>query len=284
MRRPRRRGERGLDGCAGRQDLPEEEQGLDGCAGLQDLLMECQILQITPPAQEAFESGTLLLPGSPVPGAQSAAVWSDVLVNSTLVVFFALLVLLNMRTFIHIIPQLLPTLSRWKTCLSLDHNIHLCRERGYAALILFVPFCLLADRYSLVRPSLFDTFPPQWRTGAVTGLLLLYVLLRRLSFSLCGLKVRRREAFLAAHRSSYGYFILMLVLLLASAGVCAIFKCKDLTISHILLVEILLCYLLAVVRKGQILNSFCNPFLTFLYLCGLELIPTGMLTAAVLLL
>ncbi len=246
--------------------------------------MECKILQIAPPAQEAFESGTLLLPASPVPGAESASVWSDVLVNSTLVVVFALLVLLNMRTFIHIIPQLLPTLTRWKTCLSLDHNIHLCRERGYAALILFVPFCLLADRYALVRPSLFDTVPVQWRVGAVTGLLLLYIMLRRICYSLCALKVRRRETFLAAQRSSYGYFILMLVLLLATAGVCTMLKCNDLMVSHILLAEILLCYLLAVVRKGQILNSFCNPFLTFLYLCGLELIPTGMLAAAVVLL
>ncbi len=219
-----------------------------------------------------------------MPEAGAPVVWSDSLVNSTLVVIFALLVLLNMRTFIHIIPQLLPTLTRWKVCLSLDHNIHLCRERSYAALILFVPFCLLADRYGLVHPSVIETLPVGWQVPAVTGFFLIYLLVRRFCHSLCALRGRRPETFLAAYRSSYGYFVLMLLLLLVSVGICHVLGCNELVFNRVLLIEILLCYLLSVVRKGQILRSFCNPFLTFLYLCGLELIPTGMLTAAVLLL
>ena len=246
--------------------------------------MLSHLLQIVPPAQEAFESEKLLLPQDVVPEAGASAVWSDVLVNSTLVVIFALLVLLNMRTFIHIIPQLLPTLTRWKVCLSLDHNIHLCRERSYAALILFVPFCLLADRYSLIHPSIIGTLPRGWQVPAVTGFFLLYLIIRGLCYSLCSVRTHRRETFLAAHRSSYGYFVLLLLLLLASAGICYVIGCNELIISQVLLAEILLCYLLSVVRKGQILRSFCNPFLTFLYLCGLEFIPTGMLAAAVVLL
>ena len=246
--------------------------------------MLSHFLQIVPPAQEAFESGKLLLPQDVMPDTGAPAVWSDSLLNSTLVVIFALLVLLNMRTFIHIIPQLLPTLTRWKVCLSLDHNIHLCRERNYAALILFVPFCLLADRFSLIHPPIIDNLPVGWQVPAVTGFFLLYLLLRAFFYSLCSMGTRRRETFLAAHRSSYGYFVLMLLLLFASVGICYVARCNDLIINRVLFVEIILCYLLSVVRKGQILSSFCNPFLTILYLCGLELIPTGMLVAAIVLL
>ena len=246
--------------------------------------MLSHLLQIVPPAQEAFESGKLLLPQDVTPEAGAAVVWSDSLVNSTLVVIFALLVLLNMRTFIHIIPQLVPTLTRWKVCLSLDHNIHLCRERSYAALILFVPFCLLSDRYCLLLPSAIETLPSGWQVPAVTGLFLTYLIIRRLCYALCSVRTRRRETFLAAHRSIYGYFVLMLLLLLASVGVCYVLRCNALTFNRVLLVETLLCYALFVVREGQILRSFCNPFLTILYLCGLELIPTGLLAAAVVLL
>ena len=246
--------------------------------------MLSHLLQIVPPAQEAFESGKLLLPQSVTSGAETAAVWSDSLVNSTLVVIFALLVLLNMRTFIHIIPQLLPTLTRWKVCLSLDHNIHLCRERSYAALILFVPFCLLSDRYGLIHPSAIETLPTGWQVPAVTGFFFCYLLVRRLCYSLVSLHTRRRETFLAAYRSAYGYFVLMLLLLFASVGICYVLGCNELVFNRVLFVEILVCYTVAVVREGQIFRSFCNPFLTILYLCGLELIPAGMLAAAVVLL
>ena len=246
--------------------------------------MNFHLLQIVPPAQEAFESGKLLLPQSVTSEAEVALVWSDSLVNSTLVVIFALLVLLNMRTFIHIIPQLMPTLTRWKTCLGLDHNIHLCRERNYAALILFVPFCLLADRYGLIHPSRIEALPADWQVPAVTGFFLAYLIVRRLFYALCSLRTRRRETFFAAYRSSYGYFVLMMLLLFASVGICYVLGCNELVFNRVLLGEILVCYLVSVVRKAQILNSFCNPFVTFLYLCGLELIPTGLLAAAVVLL
>ena len=246
--------------------------------------MNGHLLQIVPPAQEAFESGKLLLPQNVASEAGTAVAWSDVLVNSTLVVVFALLVLLNMRTYIHIIPQLVPTLTRWKVCLSLDHNIHLCRERNLAALFLIVPFCLLEDRFGLLHPSIIETLPAGWQVPAVTGFFLAYLILRRIFYALCSFRTRRRETFLAAHRSSYGYFVLMMLLLLASVGICYVFRCNELIFSWVLLIEILFCYLVSVVRKGQILNSFCNPFVTFLYLCGLELIPTGLLAAAVVLL
>ena len=246
--------------------------------------MLSHFLRIVPPAQEAFDSGKLLLPQDVVSEAATSVAWSDSLVNSTLVVFFALLVLLNMRTFIHIIPQLLPTLTRWKVCLNLEHNIHLNRERNYAALILFVPFCLLSDRYGLLHPSILDTLSPGWQAPAVICFFIFYLLLRRLCYSFCSMGTRRRETFLAAYHSAYGYFVLMQLLLFASVGLCHILGCDEAVFHEVLLIETIFFYSLAVVRESQILNSFCNPFLTILYLCGLELIPTGMLAAAVVLL
>jgi hypothetical protein len=38
-------------------------------------------------------------------------------------------------------------------------------------------------------------------------------------------------------------------------------------------------YAIFIVRKHQFLLSGCNPFATFLYLCTLEILPTGILIA-----
>ena len=45
-------------------------------------------------------------------------------------------------------------------------------------------------------------------------------------------------------------------------------------------IELALFYGVFLIRKCQILSTFCNPFTTFLYLCALELLPTGLLAAS----
>ena len=83
-----------------------------------------------------------------------------------------------------------------------------------------------------------------------------------------------------AYRAGYTFFILLMMLLLATVGILYLAGVDDLVISRFLLVETGIVYLIYVLRRGQILSVSCNPLTTFLYLCGLELLPTGLLVAS----
>lgn len=234
------------------------------------------------PASEAFRSSILMLPQEALVSSDSAGMaWSDCLVNSTVVVVFALLVILNLKSIVHIFPSLVACITRWKRCVNLDASIQLSRERNSLALIMFVPFCLIADRYDVLLPEFVTGVPIYWQAAAATAFFMAYLLVRKLAYFACAMRVSRAETFATAYTSSLNYFILMTFLLLMTVAVCYVCAVPDDASNMVLMVEIGFCYFLSIVRKCQILNSFCNPFTSFLYLCALELIPTGIMLAAV---
>jgi len=60
-------------------------------------------------------------------------------------------------------------------------------------------------------------------------------------------------------------------------GILYLVGADDLTVKTFLLIETGVTYLLYLLRRGQILSGSCNPLTTFLYLCGLELLPAALL-------
>ena len=68
--------------------------------------------------------------------------------------------------------------------------------------------------------------------------------------------------------------ILLTGMLLSMFGMDAVI------IRRLYWVELAFFYGVFLIRKCQILSTFCNPFTTFLYLCALELLPTGLLAAS----
>ena len=79
-------------------------------------------------------------------------------------------------------------------------------------------------------------------------------------------------------------FILLCLLLLPTVGILGLCGVDEAVIRLVVFVEITFFYALAVLRRGNILLSVCNPLTTFLYLCGLEFLPTGLLVASALVL
>ena len=71
--------------------------------------------------------------------------------------------------------------------------------------------------------------------------------------------------------------ILLFFLLFASGAALTALTGDQALVRKILLWLTGISYGLFVIRKGQILRSACNPFVTILYLCGLELLPSAIL-------
>jgi len=208
----------------------------------------------------------------------------DTPIISGLVVLSTLVFLLNIRSFTRILPALASCLVRWKSNLELENSLQLSRSRNLVAALLFIPFSLLVYELGLYRPQFLQQLPPIWQFPAFAGIFLAYLLLRgylnwQLEMQDFGLQV-----FTAANRSFYNYMILFFFLLFAVGGLLQFFL-GDLPAKNRILTFLAAAYYLFFLRRrGQILASVCNPFTTILYLCGLEILPTGILVTVAILL
>lgn len=194
-----------------------------------------------------------------------------------LAVFFTLLFLLNLKSLLKIFPSLWDCVVRWKGNLDLENSIQLSRSRNWIAAILFVPFCMLVYFYGMYTPDFIGDLPPYFRLAAVTGVMLVYLLLRTFLNWQLEMHNYGTSVFTAANRSFYNYCIILFFLLFITGGILTAFSRSEDTIKTVLLCETGLTYLIYIYRRGQIFSSYCNPFSTFLYLCSLELLPTAAL-------
>ena len=140
--------------------------------------------------------------------------------------------------------------------------------------VLLAPLCMVVYSYDLYRPDFLDQFSPTVRFAAVTGVMFLYLLLRTFLNWQLEMHNYGSKAFVAANRSFLNYCIILFFLLFLTGAMVNTFTGdKELT-RTVLLYVTGMTYVLYILRRGQIFASACNPFSTFLYLCGLELLPT----------
>ena len=227
--------------------------------------------------QDVFKSGRLLLPDTP-PDAP-APVEEVPLTGTLLVVASILLFLLILRSFLTVLPYLRDTVLRARGSAALENSVKVSRDRNLVAAVFLLPAVLLIFRYRLYDPAFLQGLGPDLRLGVIAGVFFGYLLLRFL-LSRCARPRRRYDDYQMAYRAGYTFFILLMMLLLATVGILYLAGVDDLVISRFLLVETGIVYLIYVLRRGQILSVSCNPLTTFLYLCGLELLPTGLLVAS----
>ncbi|MCR5408715.1 MAG: DUF4271 domain-containing protein [Bacteroidales bacterium] len=202
---------------------------------------------------------------------------------SILVLVFVVLMILLIPTFLQLVPYIADSFFRARGSSALENSVRVSRDRNMVALVMLLPAFLLTFRYRLYNPDFLawkDGDARLWLVAAAFGG---YFLLRLVIYLL--LKPHRRyEAYRTAHHASYTFFILMVLLMLVTAGVMYIFKAPDAVIRLILYIEIATVYFIFLVRRSQILALSCNHFRTFLYLCALELFPTAALIVSAVLL
>ena len=213
---------------------------------------------------------------------QTTMSWADYPLNRWLVIASVLILLACINNFISLMPYLAKALVEWKANIRLEASMPRVRSRNTICMCLMLPFCLIAGRYGLVDMDVFSFCPENLKILTVAGTLAAYFLLRETACLVCRPRKGESAAYKSAKSCERNYFILIVFLLLATTGAMTIFKADDQTIRQVLLVELGVLYLFTLVMKSQILSSSCNPFSTFLYLCALEIIPTGILIFTVL--
>ena len=223
---------------------------------------------------DPFQSGRLLLPDTPPDTVEAAE--GVPFVGTILVAVSILLFLLALRSFLNVLPYLADNVLRARGSAALENSVRVSRDRNLVALVFLIPAILLIYRYRLFDPSFIRDLSPDFRLLAVAGAFIAFLLLRLLLAR--WLRPRRRfDDFQMAYRAGYTFFILLMMLALATVGILYLVGADDLTVKTFLLIETGVTYLLYLLRRGQILSGSCNPLTTFLYLCGLELLPAALL-------
>lgn len=231
---------------------------------------------------ELFRSGSLEMSASPLAGLAADPAWSELPGNRILAVAAVILLIVSLPDVFRIAPQLGYAFSRLRGAADLEHSLGTARTRNAVALLFLLPFCLAADRFALLRPAFWSRLPAAWSPAATLGLFAGYLLVRRCCHFL--FRPRRLHAETAATllHNPYNYFIPLTALVLLSSGALALLHASDLLIRAVLRWECAAVALFAFFRSGQILGGQCSGFATFLYLCGLEIVPASALVAVVL--
>ena len=227
----------------------------------------------------AFKAGKLLLPTEPAAAAAGAG--PTPVVASLLVIITVLLGLLCLRSFLNVFPYLLDNFTRARGSAALEGSVRVSRDRNIIALILIIPFILLVNRYRIYDPAFLSERPVDIRLLIITGIFLGYLLLRRFLWFILQ-PHRYSDNYPMARKAAYTFFILAGLVVLPTVGVLSLFGVNDLTVRTVILAETGFIYLVFLVRKSQILSMVCSPLQVFLYLCALEVLPTGLLVASAL--
>lgn len=229
---------------------------------------------------EAFRQGVLLLPTEPAPPVEAGD--GIPFLATAMVIVFTFLVILLLDNILNVLPYLLNNLWRSRAAAELEGNVRRSRDRNIIAMMLVIPFTYILDRFGLFNPPFLQEISGDIHFLLVFAVFLAYVFLRLVLYFLLFPGRRRPDSYQMARKASYTFFILMNLLVLPSAWILSLSKAPAEVIQGVLIGEIALVYLVHILRKAQILVQSCNPLSVFLYLCGLELLPTGLYVASAL--
>ena len=228
-----------------------------------------------------FRSGELLLPTLPPETAEAAS--SSSWLESALVLLSVFLIMLLMQGIFHAIGPVLRSFTRLRGTVNLEGSVRTARDRNITALALLLPFVLIVNRSGLYAPAFLASRDADTRLALFCAVVAAYLILRLLMYVLFRPR-RRAELFGVARRSVWNCFILLCLVLLPLYGILVLAGVQADIVRLVIFVIVTVFYGIAFLRRGRILASFCNPLTTFLYLCGLELLPTGLLVASALVL
>jgi len=231
--------------------------------------------------EEIFRSGTLEMSASPLETLASPACWSDVLLNRILILVSIALIMRCLLDLFRLTPPLLYSYSRSRGAEALEQSLGTARVRNRIAFCLTLPFCLILDRFHVLRPAFMDTLPAGWSVPATVGLVVAYLILRSLCYLFFRFNRLDKKTAAIARRNLYNYLMLVLpVMLLLTAGLL-LARVPEETACSVMRWTLSAVWVFALGRTGQILHAHCSGFSTFLYLCALEILPAAVLVAVV---
>lgn len=214
---------------------------------------------------------------------ESSVSWMDNPINKWVSLAFVVIAVLGLKNFLHLVPYLLECVIRARANVGIEHSVQLSHDRNISAMALFVPACLISDRFGLLPDVLPQSLPYGGSLLFTASLMAAYYLLR------CSFRFVKRpyrmpaETFKAIANCFRTYFTIAVSLMLLSLIVMLILSAEDEVIRMVMYVEAAVVYLLEIVREWQILALQCSTPKTFLYLCTLEILPAAFWAALLLL-
>ena len=191
-----------------------------------------------------------------------------------------ILAMLSLKSLVNVFPSLAACLIRSKESFNLEASVKLSRSRDAIALAMIAPACLLAAKYRMYDPSFMSSFCLDTRLGIISGIFLTYVLFRFAVSRLIKPLRMPKKTYQTADKASHTFFTILTLILLACCGIMSMFDAGESAIKSAMLWISAIVYLLFLVRKLEIFNSSCSVFTAFLYLCALEIVPTGTLVVS----
>ncbi|MBR5141214.1 MAG: DUF4271 domain-containing protein [Bacteroidales bacterium] len=198
----------------------------------------------------------------------------------TLALISLLIALLLLKTMVGVFPSLVACLTRWKESVNLDASVQLSRNRDITTLALVIPFCLTVTRFRLYDPHFMVGLNDNGRLAVTIGILIGWMLLRTFLEHLLRPRKGNPKAYGTARKAAYTYLCILTLLLMLTGGIMAFVDAAPETIKTAMLWISATIYAVLLLRKTQILISSYSFFASFLYLCALEIIPTGALVAS----
>ncbi len=193
-----------------------------------------------------------------------------------------LIIITLLRRLVNIFPSLVACLLRWKESVNLEASVKNSYDRNIIAVGMIIPFCLVAGRFRLYAPSFMDGMSEDLRIGITFGVFSAYIMIRTLASMMVLTQKSKKKIYDTASKSAYTFFIILTILLLSVGGVLSFLDVSSDVIRNAMLWLSACIYALYMLRKTQIFASSFSIFTSFLYLCALEIIPTGVLIASAL--
>ena len=191
-------------------------------------------------------------------------------------IFFLLII----KTFVGIVPSLMATVIRWKESLNLEASVKLSRDRNTIAACAIIPFCLTIITYNVYDMKCLSALRPDAHFWTLMGIFCIFIATRTIIERSLKPKRIQSKTYKAVISVSYSFFIIMTMFMLFMSGISTLFNISLEHTKNAMLWISALIYLLHLIRKLQIFNSSCSIFIGFLYLCALEILPTGVLIAS----
>ena len=198
----------------------------------------------------------------------------------TLALFSTLVVIILLKRLINIFPSLMACTIRWKENLNIHNSLKLRSDRNLLALAMVIPICLTAYRYDLYVPPFLGPMSEEVKILTIFGIFMTFAILRGVLSLMLRPRGQSNDTYSAATHSSRTFFIILTLALVTIGGCASVFDMSANDTKNAMLWVSAAIYIIFILRKSQILLSSGSLFASFLYLCALEILSTGVLIAS----
>lgn len=193
-----------------------------------------------------------------------------------------LCMLLSLKPLYVMMPTFIASLHRTKVCLEMEFSRSIQMTRNRLCLGLVLPISTVVWHFRLYDPHFFTYLSPALRLAATIVIVFLFWAIRTSIAKALRVKRMKLEIYEAGCNFDLTAFILTSLIMMTAGLVLALCRAPMDLSKMILLCTCAATYFIFLLRKTQIFASDCPLYSAILYLCALEVLPTGILVATAL--